>query len=108
MNKLIKFVVSYEVYILVTLLVLSQFNSCKKSVRVKKLGNEIVDINDKLNQTDSLVDQSFKDGVIVGMDRERDEIYNFIVSTTKKPLDLKSRELIVKITDDIRENKHRD
>lgn len=108
MNKLIKFVMNYKVYILFTLLVLSQFNSCKKSVRVKKLGNEIVDINSKLNQTDSLVDQSFNDGVVIGMDRERDKIYNFIVSTTKKPLDLKSRELIVKITDDIRENKHRD
>lgn len=110
MEKIKEFLKAYRMHILISLLVIIYIGSCSKSRTIKVLNKELKQYEldyDSLNVT--IVDamsESFDIGYNDGTKQEKDRIVNYILKSTKYPLDIKSRNLIVNITNDIENNKH--
>lgn len=110
MKNLIEILKKYKVHILTVLLFIVYIGSCSKGRNVKILEKEIKQLE---QEHDSLIEvlpeikhTSYNKGYDKGRKYEKDLITNFILKSTKYPLDIKSRNLIVDITNDIDNNEH--
>lgn len=111
MKKIVDLIKVYKVYILLTLLGLSYFGSCQKRVTIKKLNKNISHLNSEIDSLINLnlivlVDEN-KKGFLEGIELEKNRVTNYILKSTKYPLDIRTRQLIVEITNDIENNQHR-
>jgi hypothetical protein len=105
MKKIIELVKKYNVYILASLLVVFFFRSCSKSVKVGRLEKEVVKYQDSL---DVVKKHSFNEGLVIGADKEKELILDFMDDELRSPQNLKVRTKFEELHNNIDNNKHRD
>jgi hypothetical protein len=111
MQTIIEFFKKNQSYVLVFFVLFFLVRSCKKGANLNRTSRQAIElqrINDSLEQ--SIVETSsveYSNGFSKGLDFEKYEIINYILKSTKYPLDLKTRGTIVDLTNDIENNEHR-
>jgi hypothetical protein len=110
MKNVIEFIKKYKVHILTTLLIVVYFGSCGKSRTIKKLEKSLTQSELTLDSIQKIshvnIEESYNKGFKSGKITERNDIITYILRSTKYPLDIRSRNLIVDITNDIENNEH--
>jgi len=110
MKNVIEFIKKYKVHILSLLLIIVYFGSCGKNRTIKKLEKRLTESELILDSIQTLsiinIEESYNKGLVYGKITERNSIVTYILRSTKYPLDIRSRNLIVDITNDIENNEH--
>jgi hypothetical protein len=111
MQTIMEFLKKNKVYVLVFFVLFFAVRSCKKGVDFNLASRQAIElklIKDSLEK--SIIESrlvEYSNGFSKGLDFEKYEIINYILKSTKYPLDLKTRGTIVNITNDIENNEHR-